>query len=103
MAGDDEMHEQRATPRLAASVAVGVSVALCCAAIGFLVVAIPLLTLASFEPNGLSRPFIRTGLFVVAAPVGALIGLAAGIGAGWFHRSGRRWSVETGRDRFSTR
>lgn len=73
------------------------------AAIVFFVIAIPFYTLASFEPNGLDRPIIRTGLFRIALPVGVVLGIVTGSVAGWWWRSGRRWTVEDGGDRYSNR
>lgn len=60
---------------------------------GFLVAvglfALPLFGLAqALEPGqGVDRPFIRTGLFAVALPAAALVGLAAGVlTARWYAR-----------------
>jgi len=93
----------RAPRSVGSSVAIGIAVGVAAAAIAFFVIAIPLYTLASFEPNGLDRPVVRTGLFQVAMPVGALIGLAVGAAAGrWAHRGGT-WTVDDGGDRYSTR
>ncbi|MDQ2648274.1 MAG: hypothetical protein M3Z03_01825 [Actinomycetota bacterium] len=71
-------------------VAAGLGVGLCAVAIAFSIVAIPMYTLASFEPGqGLQRDTVRTGLLVVALPFGLLVGLATGITVGiWKARGG---------------
>jgi uncharacterized membrane protein len=93
----------RAPRSVGSSIAVGIGVAVASAAIAFFVIAIPLYTLASFEPNGIDRPVVRTGLFQVAMPVGVVIGLVAGAVAGRWARRGGTWTVDDGGDRYSTR
>lgn len=88
---------------LARTIGVGVAVGLAAGAIAFFLIAIPFYTLASFEPNGLDRPVVRTGLFRIALPVGALIGLAVGVASGWWLHRGGTWTVDDGGDRFSNR
>ncbi len=88
---------------LGRSVAVGVGVGVGAAAICFFLIAIPFYTLASFEPNGLGRPVVRTGLFRIALPVGVLLGVVIGAVAGWWYRMGRSWTVDDGGDRYSSR
>ena len=88
---------------LPTSIALGVGVGLAAGAICFFLIAIPFYTLASFEPNGLDRPIVRTGLFRIALPVGVLVGLAIGVASGWWARRGGTWTVEDGGDRYSTR
>lgn len=90
-------------PSLARSVLIGVAVALGVAASVFFLIAIPFYTLASFEPNGIDRPIVRTGLFRIAMPVGAVVGLVSGVAAGRWLRRGGRWTVDDGSDRYSTR
>jgi hypothetical protein len=70
--------------------AAGLGVGLCAVAIAFSIIAIPMYTLASFEPGqGLQRDTVRTGLLVVALPFGLLVGLATGITVGvWKARGG---------------
>jgi len=85
------------------AVALGAGVALAATALAFFLIAIPFYTLASFEPDGLDRPIVRTGLFQVAMPVGVLLGVAAGATAGWWARRGGSWTVDDGGDRYSTR
>ena len=92
-----------ATRSTARAVAIGVVVAVGGAAICFFLIAIPFYTLASFEPNGLDRPIIRTGLFKIALPVGLLLGLVLGGVAGWWYRRGGSWTVDDGGDRYSNR
>jgi uncharacterized membrane protein (DUF485 family) len=93
-----------AAPRsLGRSVAVGLAVGIGAAAICFFLIAIPFYTLASFEPNGIDRPIVRTGLFKVALPVGLLVGLAAGVASGVWARRGGGWTVDDGSDRYSNR
>jgi hypothetical protein len=94
--------EREARP-LGRSIAIGVGVAVGVAAIAFFVIAIPFYTLASLEPNGLDRPIVRTGLFRIAMPVGALVGVASGVAAGWWARRGGTWTVDDGGDRYSSR
>jgi hypothetical protein len=60
--------------------------------VAFAILAIPWFALARFaEPGqGLDRPAIRNGLFRIALPVGALVGIAAGVVVGrWYRRGGR--------------
>jgi uncharacterized membrane protein (DUF485 family) len=96
--------ETEPTPRpLGRSVALGVGIGLAVAAICFFLIAIPFYTLASFEPNGIDRPIVRTGLFRIALPVGALVGVASGVAAGVWLRRGGTWSVSDGSDRYSNR
>lgn len=92
-----------ASPRpLGRSIAIGVAVGVAAAAIVFFLIAIPFYTLASFEPNGLDRPIVRTGLFRIALPVGVISGLVIGaVSSRWYHRGGR-WTVDDGGDRYST-
>lgn len=88
---------------LGASAAIGIGVGVGAAAIAFFLIALPFYTLASFEPNGLDRPIVRTGLFQIALPVGALIGIAVGVAAGRWARRGGSWGVSGGEDRYTTR
>ena len=93
-----------AAPRtLGRSVALGVAIGIGAAAICFFLIAIPFYTLASFEPNGIDRPIVRTGLFKVALPVGLLVGLASGVASGVWVRRGGGWTVDDGSDRYSNR
>jgi hypothetical protein len=85
------------------SVLLGAAVGVGVAAIVFFLIAIPFYTLASFEPNGIDRPIIRTGLFRIALPVGALVGLVAGGVAGRWFRRGGAWTAPGGDDRYSNR
>ena len=91
------------TRALARSVWIGIAVGIGSAAIAFFLIAIPFYTLASFEPNGLDRPVVRTGLFRIALPVGALIGVVVGVVAGRWYRSGRSWTTGGDEDRYSAR
>lgn len=88
---------------LGRSIALGVGIGVGAAAICFFLIAIPLYTLASFEPNGLDRPIVRTGLFKVALPVGLAVGLGAGIASARWLRRGGAWTVDDGSDRYSNR
>lgn len=93
-----------AVPSLGRCVVIGLAVAVALAAIVFFLIAIPFYTLASFEPNGgVDRPIIRTGLFRIALPVGAVVGIAGGAVAGRWLRSGGGWTVDDGGDRYSNR
>ena len=92
------------TPRpLGKSVALAVGIGIGAAAICFFLIAIPFYTLASFEPNGIDRPIVRTGLFKIALPVGLLVGLASGVASGLWLRRGGAWTVKDGSDRYSNR
>ncbi len=92
------------TPRpLGRSVAQAVAIGVGAAAICFFLIAIPFYTLASFEPNGIDRPIVRTGLFEVALPVGLLVGLVSGVASGRWLRRGGAWTVDDGSDRYSNR
>ncbi|MCO8127113.1 hypothetical protein NHL50_07820 [Acidimicrobiia bacterium EGI L10123] len=92
------------TPRsLGRSVALGIGIGVGAAAICFFLIAIPFYTLASFEPNGIDRPIVRTGLFRVALPVGLLVGLASGVASTLWLRRGGAWTVSDGSDRYSNR
>jgi hypothetical protein len=88
---------------LGRSVALGVAIGIGAGAICFFLIAIPFYTLASFEPNGIDRPIVRTGLFKVAMPVGLLVGVASGIVAGLWVRRGGAWTVNDGSDRYGNR
>jgi hypothetical protein len=70
---------------------IGAGVGVAGIAIAFSIVAIPLFIVASTEPgSGLNRDLVRTGLFSVALPFGAVTGTAAGIAVGvWYARGGR--------------
>lgn len=72
-------------------VGIGAGVAVAGIAVAFSIVAIPLFIVASTEPgSGLNRDLVRTGLFKVAVPFGAVAGIAAGILVGlWYARGGR--------------
>lgn len=72
-------------------VGIGTGVGVAGVAIAFSIVAIPLFIVASTEPgSGLNRDLVRTGLFKVAVPFGAVAGIAAGILVGlWYARGGR--------------
>jgi len=94
---------ERPPRSLGGSIALGVGVAVAAAAIAFFLIAIPFYTLASFEPNGLDRPIVRTGLFRIAMPVGVVLGVAAGVATGRWARRGGSWAVDDGGDRYSTR
>jgi hypothetical protein len=71
--------------------AIGAGVGVAAVAIAFSIVAIPIFIVASTEPgSGLNRDLVRTGLFKVALPFGALAGTAAGVLVGvWYGRGGR--------------
>ncbi len=107
MTGDatssDEGPEPVVPPSLARSVLIGIAVGVGVAATVFFLIAIPFYTLASFEPNGIDRPIVRTGLFRIAMPVGAVVGVVCGVVAGRWLRRGGRWTVDDGSDRYSTR
>lgn len=84
------------TPRsrwrsLLVGVGVGLAVLVAAAGLAFSVVAIPLFFVASTEPgSGAHRDVVRTGLFFVALPFGAVTGLVAGLAVGiWYGRGGR--------------
>lgn len=59
--------------------------------VAFSIVAIPVFFIASTEPgSGLDRDLVRTGLFQVAVPFGAVAGTLAGVIVGiWYGRGGR--------------
>ena len=88
---------------LGRSVLLGVGIGIGLGLIVFVLVAIPFYTLASFEPNGIDRPIIRTGLFRIALPVGVLVGIVGGTIAGRWLRRGGSWTVDDGGDRYSSR
>lgn len=71
--------------------AVGLGVGVAAMGIAFSVVAVPMFLLASTEgDSGLDRDLVRTGLFAIALPFGALMGIVAGIVVGvWYARGGR--------------
>jgi hypothetical protein len=72
-------------------VGIGAGVGVAAVAIAFSIVAIPLFVLASTEPgSGLNRDLVRTGLFLIALPFGALTGIVVGTIVGvWYARGGR--------------
>lgn len=105
LAGDPTPDTEAPEPgrSLARSVLIGIGLAVGFGAITFFLIAIPFYTLASFEPNGIDRPIVRTGLFKVALPVGVVVGVVGGTAvARWLHRGGR-WTVDGGEDRYSAR
>lgn len=72
--------------------AVGVALlaGLAVAGLVYSVIAIPLYVLAQTDPDGLDRPFIRSGILTVALPAGIIVGVGAGIVVGlWYGRGGR--------------
>jgi hypothetical protein len=85
------------------SILLGVVIGVSTAAIVYFLIAIPIYLVASFESNGLDRPIIRTGLFRVAMPVGAVLGVVTGAVSGRWLRRGGRWSLDDGGDRYSNR
>ena len=94
---------ERPPRSLGSSIALGIAVGLAAAAICFFLIAIPFYTLASFEPNGIDRPIVRTGLFRIALPVGLVLGVVIGAASGWWLRRGGSWTVDDGGDRYSNR
>jgi hypothetical protein len=72
-------------------ISIGVGVGVAAMAIAFSIVAVPMFLLASTEgESGLDRDLVRTGLFAIALPVGALVGIAVGAVVGvWYARGGR--------------
>lgn len=70
---------------------IGLGVGLAAVAIAFSIVAIPMFIVASTEPgSGLNRHLVRTGLFKVALPFGAVAGVLVGVAVGvWYGRGGR--------------
>ena len=71
--------------------AIGLGVGIVGVVVAFSIVAIPVFFIASTEPgSGLDRDMVRTGLFQVALPFGAIAGTAAGVIVGiWYGRGGR--------------
>ena len=72
-------------------ISIGVGVGVAAMAIAFSIVAVPMFLLASTEgDSGLDRDLVRTGLFAIALPLGALVGIAVGVVVGvWYARGGR--------------
>ena len=72
-------------------ISIGVGVGVAAMGIVFSIVAVPMFLLASTEgESGLDRDLVRTGLFAIALPVGALVGVAVGALVGvWYARGGR--------------
>jgi hypothetical protein len=70
---------------------IGTGVGVAGIAVAFSIVAIPLFILASTEPgSGLDRDLVRTGLFRIALPFGAVTGIVIGTLVGvWYARGGR--------------
>jgi hypothetical protein len=74
------------------AIAIGLAAALVTVVVAFSIFAIPFFALArATEPgHGLSRPFVRDGVFHIALPAGAFVGLVAGAVVGrWYRRGGR--------------
>jgi hypothetical protein len=88
---------------LGRSIGIGLAVGVAAGAITFFLIAIPFYTLASFEPNGLDRPVVRTGLFRIALPVGLFLGVVIGVVSAWWMRRGGTWTLDEGGDRYSNR
>ena len=72
-------------------ISIGVGVGVAAMAIAFSIVAVPMFLLASTEgDSGLDRDLVRMGLFAIAVPFGALVGVAVGAVVGvWYARGGR--------------
>ena len=72
-------------------ISIGVGVGVAAMAIAFSIVAVPMFLLASTEGDaGLDRDLVRTGLFGIALPFGALVGIAVGALVGvWYAKGGR--------------
>ena len=72
-------------------ISIGVGVGVAAMGIAFSIVAVPMFLLASTEgESGLDRDLVRTGLFAIALPVGAVVGVAVGTLVGvWYARGGR--------------
>ncbi len=72
-------------------ISIGVGVGVAAMGIAFSIVAVPMFLLASTEgESGLDRDLVRTGLFAIALPVGALVGVTVGALVGvWYARGGR--------------
>ena len=72
-------------------ISIGLGVGVAAMAIAFSIVAVPMFLLASTEgDSGLDRDLVRTGLFGIALPLGALVGVAVGAVVGvWYARGGR--------------
>jgi heme A synthase len=71
---------------------VGAAAGLAAGALALVVVALPLFFFArAADPaRGTGRPFIHTGLVVVAVPLALAVGLAVGgLAAVWYRRGGR--------------
>ena len=72
-------------------ISIGVGVGVASMAIAFSIVAVPMFLLASTEgDSGLDRHLVRVGLFGIALPFGALMGIVVGAVVGvWYARGGR--------------
>jgi hypothetical protein len=72
-------------------VGIGTGVGVAGIAVAFSIIAIPLFIVASTEPgSGLDRDLVRTGLFQIALPFGAVTGIVIGTLVGvWYARGGR--------------
>ena len=85
-------HEPRSRVKAALlGISIGVGVGVAAMAIAFSIVAVPMFLLASTEgDSGLDRDLVRTGLFGIALPFGALVGIVVGTVVGvWYARGGR--------------
>ena len=90
--GGDAVAAPRSKVRsLLLGLGIGTGVGVAATAVTFSIVAIPMFLLASTEgDSGLDRDLVRTGLFVIAVPLGALVGVVVGIVVGvWYARGGR--------------
>jgi hypothetical protein len=77
---------------LGLAVLIAVAAALITVVVAFSILAMPFFALArATEPgHGLARPFIRNGLFHIALPAGALVGVVTGAAVGrWYRKGGR--------------
>ena len=77
---------------LVRAVAFGALVGIVGAAVGFLLVVLPLFGLARAleSGRGLERPFIRDNLFALAVPAAVILGAVGGGVAGRWYRHGGR-------------
>jgi hypothetical protein len=91
MEPDPETAPRSRVKAVLVGISIGVGVGVAAMAIAFSIVAVPMFLLASTEgDSGLDRDLVRTGLFGIALPVGALVGIVVGAVVGvWYGRGGR--------------
>lgn len=69
----------------------GIGIGVATALGSYALLVLPVYLLASLDPDGLDRSFVRTALTLFALPAATVLGTAAGVVAGRMVARGQRW------------